>query len=1010
MFQSHRGGAAMVSGLYATVPSGRIVFSASRRAARGGLLLGLAGVIAAFALPFSPVRAQITTVTWPAPDQPVVSSTAIFVPYRPLELSASIPCPVLRAAATPAEDITILATGIDAKGLQVSAHGPDVTVAVDGHELRFSVPPSDTGCRMVIAAGPHGVRVSGLAPPSADMPGQPVPEVFGFRTALGAPDAAGMRVSAVAGEPFSTTPTPLKSVLIAVQVIAAAAAMWLLPRPRRRTRLQGRRRLWWIDLAVIAALAGWAVVGPLAVDDGWATMIARNVAATGHPGNYFRWWNAAEVPFALCEQLMAPLTTISLAPLWLRVPSTVLAVATWLVLTRGVLGAALPGIAATARVRGLAAVCLLAAWLPFNLGTRPESYVALGVTAVLMLAMRARSPAGVGWLLLAAALTVPISPTGVLVAAPILAFAPRLVAIVRAAAPTGVHLAAYGALLACVAAVGLTVIFADQSWDALAVATDWHAFFGPSLPWHEEPIRYHNLLHTDQQGSFAKRLPVLLTLAMLPVAAALSWRARNAAARATARLAAVTTVAFLLFAIVPSKWSYHLGAAAGLFAGLLTTAVVMLCRQARTPGRYSVLVGIAGSAILAATAALAFAGPNAWWLPAVYDVPWAYRSPQPLGLPLQQPLLWIGVAAAAAIAADIASRGSRTKAAVILGPALIAVTAMGTVLVLLAVSFIAAPVRRSAGSLALINADRITASRVCGLADYIQVLPDGAVLDPSGEPGEQPGGFTTRGGFAPGAAPPDPPGSATSTFLWGSRSPTGAITATTTSRWFMVPALQPDRGIAVSVSGRTDHGNALTFQFGHSDGAQVTVLGDRIPPDYPAAGEDPAHPLWRTIGVDATDLPVGANRVRIRAVDTRTDSFGRLAFTGPRLRSIVALNRFLAAHGPVLITWPQSFLFPCVHNIATVAGGLAQTPATVIESPRPWSTDDRDPHVGGSFAELAVFGDLHEIPSRLVGHPDVDWGAVLVSGDTAGRDAYQRTVTEMTVPGISGSPHERPER
>jgi arabinosyltransferase C len=145
-------------------------------------------------------------------------------------------------------------------------------------------------------------------------------------------------------------------------------------------------------------------------------------------------------------------------------------------------------------------------------------------------------------------------------------------------------------------------------------------------------------------------------------------------------------------------------------------------------------------------------------------------------------------------------------------------------------------------------------------------------------------------------------------------------------------------------------------------------------------------------------------------VATRSDPFGWLALTGPRLRSIVPLNRFLAAHGPVLISWPSSFLFPCVRNIAAVNAGVAQTPNTVIESPRPWLREDRDPNVGGTFAELAKFGKLHEIPTRLVGHPEVDWGSLLVSGDNASRDAYQRTVTEVTVPGIGGSPHVRAER
>ena len=93
----------------------------------------------------------------------------------------------------------------------------------------------------------------------------------------------------------------------------------------------------------------------------------------------------------------------------------------------------------------------------------------------------------------------------------------------------------------------------------------------------------------------------------------------------------------------------------------------------------------------------------------------------------------------------------------------------------------------------------------------------------------------------------------------------------------------------------------------------------------------------------------------------------------------------------------------------TVSAGVATTPRTVIESPRPILADDRKRDIGGVFAALAAFGDLHEVPSRLVGHPDVDWGSVQVSGDPAGLDAYQRTVTRTLVPGDGGVRHAPPE-
>ena len=172
--------------------------------------------------------------------------------------------------------------------------------------------------------------------------------------------------------------------------------------------------------------------------------------------------------------------------------------------------------------------------------------------------------------------------------------------------------------------------------------------------------------------------------------------------------------------------------------------------------------------------------------------------------------------------------------------------------------------------------------------------------------------------------------------------------------------------------------------------------------------EDPTRPLWRSIGIDASAIPAGADRVRIRAVDARTDPLGWLAVTGPRLRSVIGLTDFLADKGPVLVTWPMAFLFPCVRDAATVSAGVATTPGAVIESPRPFLIEDRLRDVGGVFAALTAFGELNEIPSRLVGHPDVDWGSVQVS-DGVARDAYQRTVTRALVPGIGGVDHLSPE-
>jgi arabinosyltransferase C len=972
----------------------------------------MTGLLVALTLPFAPVFAETTTVTWPTSGQPVASSTAIFAPYRPTALSVSVPCTALRAGDN-GGPVTVLATGTAGDGLVVTARSGEAVLQLDDRRLELPIPDGAADCRLLVDSDASGLTVGAPDGQLSELAGQPVPEVFGFRTDLNAAHAQGMTVTARASSPFATTPAPLKIFLIAVQLLAVGLALVLLCSAKTRFPRPSLSRLWWIDCAVLAALCGWAVIGPLSVDDGWATTIARNVAASGNPGNYYRWWDAAESPFAFSQQLLAPLTEISIAPLWLRLPSTVLAAATWFVLSRGVLGSVVPG-SATARVRILAAVFLLVAWLPFNLGTRPEAYVTLGVTTALALALRATGRAKLGLLALVVGLTIPISPNGLLVLAPILVFAPQLVAALGAAGRTRLEVITDVALLCCVAAVGITVVFADQTWDGVVTATDWHTYFGPSIPWYHEADRYAYLLEHSQQGSAVKRLPVLLSIALLPVIGLLTIRRRDPDGLdgKVLRLGAVVIVSLMLLALTPSKWSYHFGAAAGIFAAFLTSAVVLLFHRARAPGRLIVLVGVAGSILLAASAALAFDGPNEWWLATLYDVPLAVVSFRPLGVPLDNPLLWIGMVAVAVAVTGLRrpQKFRRVVAqAVAVGPALVALVAGGTALVVLFGSFIDAPLRRPAGSIALANLERIAGKRFCGLADDIEVMPDGDALAPSDSDGEM-AGFTAQGGYHPGAPPPDTVGPGASRFMWGSDAAGAQATGSVTTRWFVLPALAPNDGVAVSVSGQTTDANGLAFEFGRANGAGVAALGQRVPTGRPASDEDPATPTWRTIGVDGPDIPAGADRVRIHAVDGRTDTLGWLAFTGPRMRSIIGLTAFLADNGPVLTAWPMGYVFPCVRNIAEVSGGVAQTPRTVIESPRPRATEDRQRDIGGTFAELNMFGKLREVPSRLRGHPDVDWGSVWVSGDSAARDSYQRTVSRTIGPGAGATRGQRPER
>ena len=97
----------------------------------------------------------------------------------------------------------------------------------------------------------------------------------------------------------------------------------------------------------------------------------------------------------------------------------------------------------------------------------------------------------------------------------------------------------------------------------------------------------------------------------------------------------------------------------------------------------------------------------------------------------------------------------------------------------------------------------------------------------------------------------------------------------------------------------------------------------------------------------------------------RYRAMGWLAVTGPRSRTAVGLTDFLTDRGPVLLSWPMAFLFPCVRDVVSVAAGVATTPRVVIESPRPFFLDDRRREIGGVFAALAQPGVLHEVRTRF---------------------------------------------
>jgi hypothetical protein len=998
------------------------------------VVVGLLGVALAVALPLAPVVADRTVVSWPPEGGQSTSTTAFFVPYRPAEVHARVPCSTVQAAVGAADRTTLLATSVvrdggAASGLVVDVQADRLRVLLNGR-LVHTASPAATGCDVRVDSDDAATTVSVGAGVPTVLPGEPVPEVFAFTTDLGAEQASGTTVTARTRTWFESTPSGVKSAMIGAHVVLVLLAVVLLARrdarparsrpAHRERRAAGGTVRALCDAAVVTTLSAWVVIGPQTDDDGYASMTIRNGLVSGDIGNYYHWFNASEAPFTLVQHIVQPLTALTAAPVWLRLPSFVAGVVAWFVISRGVLGVALPDSGRGRVVRVLAVLCFLAWWLPFNTGVRPEPFVALAAATVLALLLRGTAPEARRPLLslaaaaLVAGLSLSITPSSVVVLAPVLVFLPRIWRILRAIdddrRPSWTTTLGLAALLACVASTGLVVMFADQSWHGVAKATELHTLIGPNHAWYEELTRYTFLLSDSGQGTATKRLPVLTTLVVLLVVAAfIARRVRELREFPEAHvLAASAALAFALLTVTPSKWSHHFGSLAGLGAPLLVVAGVLILQIARDRPRDPavVAVGLAGTGLLAMAAAVAFSGKNLWFLYSNYGVSYREVPVRPLGVPLDNPGTWLVIAAVAAAAAVwLRSRTARggARSAVVVAPALVLAAALLTSIAVLLVGFTVAPLRQAeAGSYSLTatNLGSLTGGS-CGLTGSVEVLLDarGGPLRPAGGD-ESSDGFLSGRGYLPSSPPPDPPGSGSAAHLWGSLANGELSTGTLVSPWFTLPPLSDGQEVAVTAAGRTAGPNRLELEFGRSDGSAGVAPMARSPLEDGAAGS----PAWRSLAVAADDVPATADRVRVLATDASTDGGGWLATTGPRVRAAETLHDFLAGRGTVLPDWPLSWHLPCVWDIPVVSDGLAQTPEVILAAPAAYAGIAGiayDPGQGGSFAGVAL-AESEEVPSRLVGAPQEEWGHVVLLDYPLDRDVYDRATDEVTLWGWEG--------
>ncbi len=852
------------------------------------LVAGLVSVLAALAFPFAPVTRPDVTYSWPAPGSSSPAPAAIpMLPYQPVTTTASVGCDAARAVAPGTVLLSTTPPRPDPlaeplQGLTMTAGpGPAVSVAVGGHDVAPVALPAGP-CTVRLVSGIAATTVTLEAPSGsrevARLDGDTRPAVAGAFT--GAASSAGVSLAVVADTRFQTSAGGLKIALGGLAVVAFAVALGAVVvagrrQPRdaseasslassgRKSASSSRPRPRIVDVGVVLGLLLWQVIGPLTVDDGYIAGIVRSRAQNGQVGTVFRWLNSPETPFGWFYDVLALVARVDPAPFWLRLPATALAIVGWFLLSRAVLPRL--GLERLPRlVPWLAGVVYLAWWLPYDLGVRPEPWVLVGSTAVLVLTERAverRSVTPLVVALLLAGITLAVTPTGLMAFAPLVAAVVPLVRLVRADRLGVVALAVVG-----IAALGLTLVlvYADQTWASVLDSVGIRTLIGGDRPWTDEYVRYTSLLTVgDAEGNLGRRAPVLLLALALGALAFV----RNVPRSPTAHRIVVTTLLSLVaLAFTPTKWTHHFGAFA-----VLGTATTLLALDAwlrapadaeRAPRRAAWAVALAAGA-----SGLTLAGFNQWHWISSYAITWSTISPQLGGVRFADAVLVLGVVLAVACAGvairrtlarerpetDTGRQQRDVPDVRLLGlaPAL----ALAVVVLVVAIEVLSfartAVQRRDSYTLA---SDSVASlhGRSCGIADRLRVEADPAA------------GLLTAAGPGPAAAPT---AAMSGVALPGWRGP-GVTTA-----WFGLPltrAARPDTPVVVTLTGPVAHGDV------------VAELGTRAPDG--AVTDVTRVPLDE----DATQFSVSASVDAPRARDLRLDP--ALAATHTAIRLVSAAD------------------------------------------------------------------------------------------------------------------------
>jgi arabinosyltransferase A/arabinosyltransferase B/arabinosyltransferase C len=1003
-------------------------------------VLGLAvlSLLTSVAFVLAPVEQPAAVYAWPsAPGD----ASAVAIPLmlgRPTDLGATVDCAAARAAqpgtvllsTTPLQPVR----GEDVvEGLRVVVEEDGLRVRTGGTDLPTQQIPAVGDCAFALTSSASLTELTLDGDPLAEQPTDVRPWVAGVFTE--ADDADGMSVTVTADTVFQTSPTPLKTALAVIAVLALVGAVGMTARseraapavdvvsPAHRPRRPVR---WLVDASVVGMLAVWTVIGPLTVDDGYIAGIIRSRYENGYIGNVYRWFNAPEAPFGWFYEVMNAWSAISTSTIWLRIPSSLLGIATWLLIARGLLPR-LGAFAASPWIYAVAAGTFALWWLPTNLGLRPEAWVAAGLAGVVVLVERglARDRAvPVAVALVVAAATLAVTPTGAVAFLPFLAAA---VPLLRLARRTTAGTAAVTALVLAASASALLLMFADQSLAAILRANEIRNELPGALPWSAEAERWYLLLSAGElQGSLSRRVPVLLTIAAV---AGIMWRRRSArwpddtVRQVADRLVATFALSLIVLLFTPTKWTMHFGAFVPVGTALVVLGVHLFGQALGrdSAAGASVPAGARGASLARTTtglavvllvAALSWAGWNQWAYLSNHDVPWNDMPPQLLGISFSSVFLLMGIAVALGGAATVIwvrSRGTGgardPRIRWLPSPGLVAVGLIALTVALELGSFAKSSLTRRDTYALSSDAVAAVSGRGCGLAEELRVEtdPTAGLLAPASASkanGEEPrlDGFTEVAGGRTPAGPALSMGGAglPGWAATGHTAPIGDGPATLVTPWFELPStMETERlPLVVTSTGTRGKGTNLVAEFGSVDGAEVTAVGAR---GVPGGG----GPAARDSRLDPASVPSGADVVRLVATDGGPDTDLPLAVSVPRVPVTTAFQEVVDPRSPAIVDWPVAFVVPC-QELAVQRDGLTDVPRWRIAS----TSDAGDiivaGFVGGPYTSARTLVDEIQVPVYLPSRPLERPLSLYEWEPRVPTEAPRRDVTIVTAPGWAG--------